>query len=184
MRKQGKQNMKLWKTLQAAPLGVAMIAGTLFVPSYVQAQSNSAQQPNEIRTFQTIEDKWSAAVVNPDQYTMDLLLAPSFVDITATGDVETRDEYIAFLFAKGGEEPFSMLQRVTSVREFGDTAVVNGTYSVKVSVAGMPREDEGVFTHVFEKSPTGWRCVNAQQTNIPIQKMAEKTSKKRHRRLL
>jgi ketosteroid isomerase-like protein len=184
MGKQGKHNMKLWKFLQAAPLGVAMITGSLLVPGYAQAQSNSVQQPNAIKTFQTIEDKWSTAVVNPDQYTMDLLLGPSFVDITASGDIETRDEYIAFLFAKGGEEPFSMLQRVTSVREFGDTSVINGTYSLKVSVDGMPREEQGVFTHVFEKTPTGWRCVNAQQTSIPIRKTVEKKSKKRHRSLL
>lgn len=176
--------MKLWKTLQAVPLGMVMIAGTLVVPGYAQAQSNSAQQSDGIKTFQAIEDKWSNAVVNPDQYTMDLLLDPSFVDITASGDVETRDEYIAFLFAKGGDQPYSMLQRVTSVREFGDTAVINGTYAIKVSVDGMPRDEQGVFTHVFEKTPAGWRCVNAQQTNIPVQKTTETKSKKRHRRLL
>ena len=154
------------------------------MPGYAQAQTNSAQQPEGIKVFQAIEDKWSAAVVNPDQYTMDLLLDPSFVDITASGDVETRDEYIAFLFAKGGDQPYSMLQRVTSVREFGDTAVINGTYATKVSVDGMPQEEQGVFTHVFEKTPAGWRCVNAQQTNIPAPKASETKTKKRHRRLL
>jgi ketosteroid isomerase-like protein len=182
--KQGKQNMKLWKTLLAVPLGMVITAGALVVPSYAQAQSNTAQQPDGIKVFQTIEDKWSTAVVNPDQYTMDLLLDPSFVDITASGDVETRDEYIAFLFAKGGDQPFSMLQRVTSVREFGDTAVINGTYAIKVSVDGMPRDEQGVFTHVFEKTPAGWRCVNAQQTSIPTPKASAAKTKKRHRRLL
>lgn len=176
--------MKLWKTIQAVPLGMAILAGTLFVPGYARAEANSAQHPNEIKAFQAIEDKWSAAVVNPDQYTMDLLLAPSFVDIAESGDVETRDQYIAFLFAKGGEEPYSMLQRVTSVREFGDMAVINGTYAIKVSVDGMPRKEQGVFTHVFEKTPAGWKCVNAQQTAIPMPKKTEKKAKKRHRRLL
>lgn len=172
--------MKLWKTIQAASLGVAMITGAMFVPGYALAQSSSVQQPNGIKTFQKIEDKWSTAVVNPDQYTMDLLLAPSFVDITANGDVETRDEYVAFLFAKGGDQPYSMLQRVTGVRMFGDTAVINGTYSIKISVDGMPKAEQGVFTHVFLKTPAGWRCVNAQQTNIPGPKPEKKETKKRH----
>lgn len=176
--------MKLWKMLQGVPLGVALIAGMLFLPGYASAQSSTVQQPNAIRTFQKLEDKWSTAVVNPDQYTMDLLLAPSFVDITSSGDVETRDEYIAFLFAKGDTKPYSMLQKVTSVRKFGDTAIVNGTYAIKVSVDGMPQAEQGVFTHVFEKTPRGWRCVNAQRTNIPVEKKAETSKKKRHRRLL
>lgn len=176
--------MKLWKWLPAAPLSVAIVAGLFVLPGSAHAQSSSAhQQPNAIKTFQKIEDRWSTAVVNPDQYTMDLLLDPSFVDITASGDVETRDEYIAFLFAKGDTNPYSMMQRVTSVRRFGDTAVVNGTYSMKISVDGMPRAEQGVFTHVFEKTPAGWRCVNSQRTDIPIKKPREK-SKKRRRHLL
>lgn len=181
--------MKLWKMLQAAPLGAALTAaliasptaGMLFLPSYAHAQSTAAQQPNAIKNFQTLEDKWSAAVVNPNQYTMDLLLGPSFMDITASGDVETRDEYIGFLFAKGEAKPYSMLQSVTSVRRFGDTAVVNGTYEIKVPVEGMSQEEQGVFTHVFEKTPAGWRCVNAQRTNIPVQNTVGTTKKKHHR---
>lgn len=176
--------MKLWKTLQAAPLGVALIAGMLILPGYAHAQSTAtAQQSNEIKTFQTIEDKWSAAVVSPNQYTMDLILAPSFMDITASGDMETRDEYVAFLFAKGEANPYSMLQTVTNVRSFGDMAIVNGTYAIKIPVDGMPQEEQGVFTHVFQKTPAGWRCVNAQRTNIPAQKKVAET-KTRHRHLL
>lgn len=176
--------MKLWKLLQAASLGVAIVAGMFVLPGYAHAQSSTAKQPDAIKTFQTLEDKWSTAVVNPDQYTMDLLLDPSFVDITASGDVETRDEYIAFLFAKGETKPYSMMQRVTSVRRFGDTAVVNGTYAMKVSVDGMPQAEQGVFTHVFEKTPAGWRCVNSQRTEIPIEKRKEKSKKKRRHHLL
>ena len=175
--------MKLWKSLRVAPLGAAIVAGMFCLPGYARAQSGSMQQPGEIKAFQALEDKWSGAVVNPDQYTMDLLLAPSFMDITPSGNVETRDEYIAFLFAKGSEEPFSMLQRVTSVRVFGDTAVINGTYAIKISVDGMPRKEQGVFTHVFIKTPSGWRCVNAQQTNVPIPVAVKKKPKKRHRLL-
>lgn len=175
--------MKLWKTLHTASLGAVISVGVMLTPAFALAQSNSVQQPNEIKTFQSIEDKWSTAVVNPDQYTLDLLLAPSFVDITANGDVETRDEYVAFLFAKGGDEPYSMLQRVTSVRLFGDTAVINGTYALKISVDGMPKAEQGVFTHVFLKTPAGWRCVNSQQTNIPIETVVKKKPKKRHRML-
>lgn len=175
--------MKLWKMLQTAPLCAALTAGMFLLPNFASAQTSTVQQPGSVAVFQTLEDKWSAAVVNPDQFTMDLMLAPSFVDITASGDVETRDEYVAFLFAKGDEKPYSMLQRVTSVRQFGDTAVVNGTYTIKVPVDGMPQEEQGVFTHIFEKTPAGWRCVNAQRTSIPAREKVAATAKK-HRHLL
>lgn len=184
MEKQVKETMKSWKMSLAASLGAGLFFLSFFAPNYAQAQSTPAKHANKLAVFQKLEDKWSRAVVNPNQYTMDLLLAPSFVNISPSGDIETRDEYIAFMFAKGETEPYSMVQKVTSVRRFGDMAIVNGTYAFKISVNGMPHAEQGVFTHVFEKTPSGWRCVNSQRTNIPESKPAKahkkKTKKRRH----
>ena len=82
------------------------------------------QQPPEVKEFQGYEDQWSNAVVKNDQYTLEFLLSPVFVNISATGDVTTRNQQIASLFDKG-DEPISLEQRVVSVRTFGDTAVVS-----------------------------------------------------------
>lgn len=133
-----------------------------------QAQSAATGQadPPEVKQFQGYEDQWSTAVVKADQYQLEYLLSPLYVDISATGDVTTRNQQIALLFDKGGDEPFSMEQRVVSVRTFGDTAVVSGTYIVKWKTSGAAKEERGIFTHVYERQRDHWACVNAQRTAV------------------
>src|SRR5579875_2461059 len=96
-------------------------------------------QPRQIKTFQALEDQWSTDLVNGDQYGMELLLSPYFVDISASGQVDTRDQFIAFMFARAASRPYSMEQKVASVRIFGDMAIVSGTYQSKIVVDGVPR---------------------------------------------
>ena len=122
-------------------------------------------QPPEVKEFQGYEDQWSNAVVKNDQYTMEFLLSPLYVDISSTGDVTTRNQQIAQLFQKG-DEPVSLQQRVVSVRLFGDTAVVSGTYIVKWRANGSVREERGIFTHIYNRARNHWACVNAQRTAV------------------
>ncbi|MGA7523314.1 MAG: nuclear transport factor 2 family protein [Acidobacteriaceae bacterium] len=122
-------------------------------------------QPPEIKEFQGYEDQWSNAVVKNDQYTMEFLLSPVFVNISSTGDVTTRNQQIAMLFDKG-DEPISLEQRVVSVRTFGDTAVVSGTYIAKWRTNGTVREERGIFTHIYNHDRDRWACVNAQRTAV------------------
>jgi ketosteroid isomerase-like protein len=138
------------------------------------------QQPPAVKEFQTLEDQWSNAVVKNDQYTMEFLLSPMYVDISANGDVATRNQLIAGLYDKGAE-PVSLQQRVVSVREFGDTAIVSGTYIVKVRANGSTKEERGIFTHVYNRTQRHWACVNAQRTAVvevaaTKQKAAQKKS--------
>jgi ketosteroid isomerase-like protein len=142
-------------------LGAAGVAGA----QQAQSVASGETQPPEVKEFQGYEDQWSNAVVKGDQYTMEFLLSPLYVDISATGDVTTRNQQIALLFQKGGE-PVSMEQRVVSVRTFGDTAVVSGTYIVKVRMNGSTREERGIFTHVYARNHNRWACVNAQRTAV------------------
>lgn len=164
-------------------MAVSIGAGLLFcaLSPALQAQEQSAvgivagqPQPPQIKTFQGIEDDWSTSLVKADQYGMELLLSPYFVNISAAGDVDSRDQFIAFLFAKGATRPYSLEQRVVSVRVFGDVAVVSGTYESKVLEEGVPTQENGVFTNVFAETHGRWLCVNAQQTgllNEPLRKM-------------
>jgi ketosteroid isomerase-like protein len=133
-----------------------------------QAQSIAAgqTQPPEVKEFQAYEDQWSMAVVKGDQYGLENLLSPLYVDISATGDVTTRNQQIADLFVKDGTEPVTMEQKVVSVRTFGDTAIVSGTYIVRFKTSGGLREERGIFTHVYTRQRSHWACVNAQRTAV------------------
>jgi ketosteroid isomerase-like protein len=147
---------------------VCAVCGAPGMARAQQAESaapNQAQQPPAVKEFQALEDQWSNAVVKNDQYTMEFLLSPVYVDISAAGDVTTRNQLIADLYDKGAE-PVSMQQRVVSVREFGDTAIVSGTYIVKYRANGGMKEERGIFTHVYNRSERHWACVNAQRTAV------------------
>ena len=131
----------------------------------IQAADSGTTQPPEIKEFQQIEDQWSDAVVKSDQFQMDLLLSPLYVGISATGDIATRNQQIALLFDKTAGLQ-SMEQKVASVREFGDTALVSGTYIVKRRNNGVVHEERGIFTHVYTRTHNRWSCVNSQLTAV------------------
>lgn len=163
------------KVLALAVLGCALCgaAGAQQTESVLPGQA----LPPEVKEFQGLEDRWSKAVVDSDQYTMELLLSPLFVGISSTGDVATGDEEIADLLHKD-ELPRSMLQRVISVRMFGETAVVSGTYDMTWGVKGRTREERGIFTHVYIRAQDRWECVNAQRTPVVDRKPGEEKEKK------
>src|SRR5580692_1111437 len=83
----------------------------------------------EIIQFQKIEDSWSDAVNNRDQYALELVLSPLFVDVSATGDITTRNQQVATVIA-GDDKTLHLDQRVITVRMLGDVAVANGTYAL------------------------------------------------------
>jgi ketosteroid isomerase-like protein len=131
-------------------------------PVPVPASVTSAESP-AIREFQKIEDSWSAAVNERDQYGLELVLSPLFVDVSATGDITTRNQQVASVIT-GEDKTMHLDQRVITVRMLGDIAVANGTYSLHHKVNSAEANEKGIFTHVFERSHGGWLCINSQRT--------------------
>jgi len=61
------------------------------VPS--QPAVTSSGSP-EITQFQKIEDSWADSVNRRDQYALELVLSPLFVDVAASGDITTRNQQL------------------------------------------------------------------------------------------
>jgi len=122
----------------------------------------SAASP-EIKEFQKIEDSWSIAVNNRDQYAQELVMSPLFVDVSATGDITTRNQQVAMVIA-GEDKTMHLDQRVITVRMLGDIAVANGTYDMRHKVNAAEANEKGIFTQVFERSHGNWLCINSQRT--------------------
>jgi hypothetical protein len=150
----------------------------IFTGLAVAQQSGSPQptQPPEITPFQKLEDQWSDAVAKRDQYGLELLMSPILVNISATGEVTTRNQQIAQLFDKSGPQTVSMEQRVVNVRTFEDMALVDGTYIIKWKIDGQIREERGIFTHVYQHVRNNWICVHAQRTAV-VEKGGEQKTK-------
>ena len=86
-------------------------------------------QSPEINQFQKIEDSWSPALNAHDQYGLELVLSPLFVDVAASGDITTRNQQLANVIT-GEDKTLQIKQKVITVRMLGDIAVANGTYTM------------------------------------------------------
>jgi ketosteroid isomerase-like protein len=131
-------------------------------PAAVQPAVTATVSP-EIHEFQKIEDNWSNAINQRDQYGLELVLSPLFVDVSAIGEITTRNQQVATLIT-GEDKTLHLEQRVITVRLLGDVAVANGTYVLHHKVNSSQVDEKGVFTHVFERGHNGWICVNSQRT--------------------
>jgi len=124
----------------------------------------SAASP-EIRELQAVEDKWSSALNLRDQYGLELVLSPLFVNVSANGEITTRNQQVVSLINQE-DKTAATDQHVITVRMLGDVAVANGTYTFTHKVDGKEFEEKGVFTHVFQRNHGNWLCLNAQRTAI------------------
>jgi ketosteroid isomerase-like protein len=130
-----------------------------------------------VAQFQKIEDAWSDAVNRKDQYSLELVLSPLLVDISAKGDITTRNQQLVQVI-NNEDKSLDLEQKVITVRLLGDIAVANGTYTFKHKVNGSEVQEKGVFTHVFERVRNGWLCTNSQRTTL-VPETTAKTDKKR-----
>ena len=117
----------------------------------------------EVAQFQKIEDNWSDAINRRDQYSLELVLSPMFVDVSGQGDVTTRNQQVVLVLS-GQDKSLNLTQKVITVRMLGDVAVANGTYTLHHKVNMAEVDEKGVFTHVFEHVRGGWLCINSQRT--------------------
>jgi hypothetical protein len=123
----------------------------------------TASESPAVKEFQKIEDSWADSVNQHDQYGLELVLSPLFVDVSASGDVTTRNQQVAAAITSE-DKSIHLDQRVITVRMLGDVAVANGTYTLHRKISSGPVDEKGVFTHVFERTHGGWLCINSQRT--------------------
>jgi len=144
--------------------------------SPAQPAVTSAESP-QIREFQKIEDAWASAINVRDQYGLELVLSPLFVDVSASGDITTRNQQLAQLITDE-DKTLHLDQRVITVRLVGDIAVANGTYLLHHKSGSAQVDEKGVFTHVFERAHGGWMCINSQRTVLREDSSANAKTKK------
>jgi hypothetical protein len=141
----------------------AAVSASGRAPAPSAASTATSDVGPQVKEFQKIEDTWSTAINSRDQYGLELVLSPLFVDVSATGDITTRNQQLAQLIT-GEDKTMHLDQRVITVRLLGDTAVTNGTYVLHHKAVSGQVDEKGVFTHVYERMRGGWVCVNSQRT--------------------
>ena len=165
-----------------AALAIVVCATAASSPTIQAQESAQPTQPNGLVTqFQKIEDQWSTALTHQDQFTLETILAPSFVDISSTGEISSFNQEVAAMFEKGVPSTQSLQQRVVDVRVIEDVAIVDGTYAETTKLNGVEHAEQGVFTHIYQRSRDAWKCVQSQRTAIPQAEQGKKSRKKKSR---
>ena len=77
----------------------------------------------------------------------------------------TRNQQVAQLLS-GDDKTLYLTQKAVTVRQLGDIAVANGTYTLHHKVNSSEVDEKGVFTHVFERTRAAWLCINSQRTTL------------------
>jgi hypothetical protein len=162
--------------LSAAAVGQSPAQATRAPAAAPVPTSATSSASPELREFQKIEDSWSVAVNDRDQYGLELVLSPLFVDVSASGDITTRNQQVAQVIT-GEDKTLHLDQRVVTVRMLGDIAVANGTYALHHKVGAAEANEKGIFTHVYERSHGGWLCINSQRTVLREDSSAAKQKK-------
>ena len=133
------------------------------------SQESTAQMTQQVAELQKVADRWDEAVYQHDQYALELVLAPQYIDISDKGEVTNRDQQISEMMMKDAPR-FSLTQKVVSVRMVGDVAVINGTYDRAFQGNKLSRTksrtERGVFSQVYVRARNTWECINSQRTII------------------
>ena len=139
------------------------------LPMESNSQESTAQMTQQVAELQKVADRWDEAVYQHDQYALELVLAPQYIDISDKGEVTNRDQQISEMMMKDAPR-FSLTQKVVSVRMVGDVAVINGTYDRAFQGNKLSRTksrtERGVFSQVYVRARNTWECINSQRTII------------------
>jgi len=152
------------------------------LPMESNPQRSAGQMAQQVADLQKVADRWDEAVYQHDQYALELVLAPEYIDISDTGNVTNRDQQISEMMMKDAPR-FQLTQKVVSVRMVGDVVVVNGTYDRVFQGSKLSRTksktERGVFSQVYVRARNTWECVNSQRTIIqePMVKGKKKSAK-------
>jgi len=105
------------------------------------------------------------AMVDADLDALDELLADDLVYHHTTGRVDSKAALIASL-APGGIDYQLIEPQDSTLRLYGNTAVVTGHAALKVIAAGQTHDLSILFTEVYVLSDR-WRLVSWQSTRLP-----------------
>ncbi len=124
----------------------------------------TTKDPNVVQ-FQKIEDAWSTALNQRNQYTLENVLSSKFVNVSAAGSISNLNDQVARMLSND-DKTYFLTQKVASVRMLGDTAVVSGTYMLHHRAGSLEVNDRGVFTHIYQRTNGRWQCIDSQRTLI------------------
>jgi ketosteroid isomerase-like protein len=111
------------------------------------------------------EHVWTEAFKNRDKETLTQILADKFVFTDDAGQVYNKDQYISAVIGVIKVESYTVDD--TAALVYGDTGIVIGRWTGKVSIDAKDASGAFRFTDVFVHRDGRWQAVASQDTRIP-----------------
>jgi FKBP-type peptidyl-prolyl cis-trans isomerase FkpA len=118
---------------------------------------------NNEQSLKDLELQWNEAFKNRDRAAIDRILDDQFIFTDDDGQVSNKTQYVDSVMRIRVES--YKLEDLT-VRVYGDTGVVAGRWTGKLTVDGKDASGEFRYTDTFVRRPGGWRVVASQDTRI------------------
>ena len=124
-----------------------------------------AVDPKTEKALLSVMDTWRQAMLTRDKAALDRLYTPDITYTHSNGKNETKAEAIdAVVNGKGKFESIDFSG--TTVRVYGNTALVKGRVVIKTSTDGKQAINNLDILHVLVKASSGWQIVARQATRI------------------
>ena len=141
-------------------------AGGLALVLIVCATSISSTAASDEEAVLQAERRWTQALVKRDVDALRQLYADDLVYVHSGGDREDKAEFIRRV--ETGGLKYESLELVNpKVRMYGNVAIVNGMFDVRVMSDGAPINTRVMYIHVYAKQGEAWRMVAHQTTRAP-----------------
>jgi Domain of unknown function (DUF4440) len=120
---------------------------------------------NVEQQIRTLHDRGRQAALKGDAGFFEKHLANNYFGIGGDGRLRTKAEAVEDL--KSGDIKYASIdERDVRVNTYGDTAIVNSTASVKLTIQGKPISGDYRATFVYVKQGGNWREVAFQSTPV------------------
>jgi ketosteroid isomerase-like protein len=147
--------------LKALICGIALSFGaSFFAVAQVETEAGAAARRSKVMAF---ESAWGIAEKGKDAKALDALLDDSLAYTDYDGTLKTKSDFLAEVKSPEHNREQQVVES-TSVRVYGNTAVVIGVYRVKGLDQGKPYQRRGRFTDTWVNRDGNWVCVASQYT--------------------
>jgi len=155
-----------------------LAAGCSF-PVCAISQQPHDQQPHKEhkrdykREVEMLEEQWRTAQIAGDEATMERLLAPDYLGISMTGQVNDRTQQLDRMRNK-----HLVLTRIDlsdkKIKLVGAVAIVTSLAQIEGTMDGTPMNGMYRYTRIYRRYPDGsWKITNFEVTRVPAASTAQ-----------
>jgi ketosteroid isomerase-like protein len=123
------------------------------------------RESKEAQALLKLEREWAEAFKNRDKAALERILADDFIFTDDEGQVYGKAQYIEAAIQVIKVDSYAVDDHM--IRVYGDTGIVSGRWTGKMTIAGKDASGAFRYTDTFVKRQGRWQVVASQDTRIP-----------------